>query len=72
MPPSARGEDLVQIQVAPGIAVTAESLLDARIAIVREADLEQGRTRAMHDAFYHGLSAREQRDAPWTEGGNPG
>lgn len=62
--PHARGEDLVQIQVAPGIAVTPESLLDARVAIVRDADLENGRTRTMHDSFYRDLSAREEREAP--------
>ena len=55
-----RGPDLVQIEVAPGIAVTPESLLDARAAIVRSADLEGGTTRAMHDLFFENLTRREE------------
>lgn len=64
MPEHARGEALVQIEVAQGIAVTPESLMEARLAIVREAGLENGSTRAMHDIFYRSLSAREEREAP--------
>lgn len=64
MPEGARGEDLVQIEVGPGVAITPESLLDARLAIVREADLESGRTRTLHDIFFADLSEREQREAP--------
>lgn len=59
-PENRRGEDLVQIEVAPGLAVTPETLLDARLAIVRTADLENGRTRPMHDDFFAGLTAREE------------
>jgi RNA polymerase sigma-70 factor (ECF subfamily) len=55
-----RGADLVQIEVGPGVAVTQENLFDARIAIVRAADLEDGRTRTMHDLFYENLSIREE------------
>jgi RNA polymerase sigma-70 factor, ECF subfamily len=55
-----KGDDLVQITVKPGIAVTPENLLDARIAIVREADLEDGKSRPMHDVFYASLTEREQ------------
>src|SRR6204780_409286 len=51
-----RGADLVQIEVAPGVAVTADNLFDARLGIVREADLESGRTRTMHDLFFQNLS----------------
>jgi RNA polymerase sigma-70 factor, ECF subfamily len=54
-----KGEELVQITVAPGIPVSPESLLDARLAIVRNADLENGRSRPMHDLFYAGLCDRE-------------
>jgi RNA polymerase sigma-70 factor, ECF subfamily len=54
------GADLVQIEVAPGVALNAENLLDARLAIVREADLEGGRTRPVHDMFYGSLTAREE------------
>jgi RNA polymerase sigma-70 factor (ECF subfamily) len=55
-----RGPDLVQIQVAPGLAVNAESLFDARVAIVRNADLETGRTRVVHDLFFGSLASREE------------
>jgi RNA polymerase sigma-70 factor, ECF subfamily len=56
-----RGPDLVAIEVAPGVAINSESLFDARLAIVREADLPAGRTRAMHDLFFESLSAREEK-----------
>lgn len=59
-PPANRGADLVAITVRPGIAVTPESLLDARLDIVREAPLESGKTRVMHDMFFKGLGAREE------------
>ena len=55
-----RGPDLVQIQVAPGVTVNAESLFDARVAIVRNADLETGRTRVVHDLFFGSLASREE------------
>lgn len=55
-----RGADLVQIEVAPGVAVNYENLFDARLAIVRDAYLEGGRTRAMHDLFFENLSEREE------------
>ena len=55
-----RGADLVQIEVAPGVAMNAENLFDARLAIVRDADLETGRTRVVHDLFYSSLAAREE------------
>src|ERR1700730_4363867 len=53
-----RGPDLVQIEVGPGVAVSPENLFDARLAIVRDADLEDGRTRAMHDVFFRQVSHR--------------
>jgi RNA polymerase sigma-70 factor (ECF subfamily) len=55
-----RGPDLVQIEVAPGLTVSAENLFDARLAMVRDADLEGGRTRAMHDLFFDSLTRREE------------
>jgi RNA polymerase sigma-70 factor (ECF subfamily) len=54
-----RGPDLVQIEVAPGVAVNPENLFDARLRIVRGADLENGRTRAMHDVFFQQVARRE-------------
>ena len=60
VPEGHRGAPLIQIEVSPGMAVTPENLFEARIAIVREADLENGRTRAMHDLFYAGISEREE------------
>lgn len=55
-----RGPDLVQIQVAPGVALSAENLFDERLAIVRDTDLATGRTRTMHDMFFASLSDREE------------
>ena len=55
-----RGADLVQIEVAPGIAMNAQNLFDARLTIVRDADLETGRTRAMHDLFFSSMAQREE------------
>jgi RNA polymerase sigma-70 factor, ECF subfamily len=63
VPEANRGAPLVQIEVAPGMAVTPENLFEARLAIVREADLESGKTRAMHDLFYQGISGREEKSA---------
>ncbi len=59
-PEGHRGEDLVQIQVAPGVAVTPETLFDARLKIVHEADLEAGRTRTLHDMFFANLTHQEE------------
>ena len=42
-PAGHHGAELVQIEVAPGVAMNAENLFDARLAIVRDADLETGR-----------------------------
>jgi RNA polymerase sigma-70 factor (ECF subfamily) len=55
-----RGENLVQIEVAPGVAINPESLFDARAAIVRNTNLESGSTRAMHDMFYQNVVRREE------------
>ncbi|MFY9610680.1 MAG: RNA polymerase sigma factor [Blastocatellia bacterium] len=61
VPEGHRGTPLVQIELAPGMAVTPENLFEARLAIVRGADLEDGKTRAMHDLFYEGISEREEK-----------
>lgn len=61
VPESHRGSALVQIEVAPGVAVTPENLFEARLSIVRDADLESGKTRPMHDLFYQGISQREEK-----------
>ncbi|MFZ3217954.1 MAG: RNA polymerase sigma factor [Candidatus Acidiferrales bacterium] len=55
-----RGADLVQIEVAPGVALNAENLFDARLAIVRGGDLEDGKTRVVHDFFFGDLARREE------------
>ncbi|MGB8836219.1 MAG: RNA polymerase sigma factor [Candidatus Acidiferrales bacterium] len=60
VPDGHRGADLVEIEVAPGVAMNAENLFDARLGIVRDADLETGRTRVLHDAFYSSLDKREE------------
>jgi RNA polymerase sigma-70 factor (ECF subfamily) len=59
-PDGHHGPELVQIEVAPGVAMNAESLFDARLAIVRDVDLETGRTRVLHDVFYGSLTKREE------------
>jgi hypothetical protein len=59
-PEANRGPDLVQIEVTPGLSVTSENLFDARLAIVRAADLEEGGSRALHDLFYERTTQREQ------------
>ena len=59
-PEGHRGPDLVQIEVAPGVAMNAENLFDARLAIVREADLATGRSKVLHDVFYSRLAEREE------------
>jgi RNA polymerase sigma-70 factor (ECF subfamily) len=55
-----RGANLVQIEVAPGVAMNAENLFDARLEIVSGADLATGRTRVVHDLFYSSLAQREE------------
>ncbi|MFZ0519395.1 MAG: RNA polymerase sigma factor [Candidatus Acidiferrales bacterium] len=59
-PAGHHGPELVQIEVAPGVAMNAKNLFDARLAIVRDVDLETGRTRALHDVFYESLTKREE------------
>jgi RNA polymerase sigma-70 factor (ECF subfamily) len=58
-PESNRGADLVSIEVAPGVAVTPDSLFDARCRIAADADLAEGRSASLHRWFYHGIDARE-------------
>ena len=40
--------------------MSPENLFDARLAIVRDADLENGSTRSMHDVFFKQISHREE------------
>ena len=54
------GQELVQIEVAPGVEVTPESLFDARLNIVRETGFPESKTRKMHDRFFEGLTQREE------------
>lgn len=54
------GPDLVQIEVAPGVTLSAQNLFDERLSITRVADLENGRTRTMHDMFFASLADREE------------
>ena len=55
-PPRNQGPDLVQIEVMPGVAITPESLFEARLEIVRTADLEEGRTRKLHEDFFDAVT----------------
>jgi RNA polymerase sigma-70 factor (ECF subfamily) len=64
-PEERRGPDLIQIQVGPGVAVTADSLLDARLAIVRDADLVGGPTHALHDWFFGATARLEEQGVPF-------
>lgn len=57
------GQELVQIEVAPGVEVTPESLFDARLNIVREAGFPETKSGRMHDLFFEGLSRREEGHA---------
>lgn len=58
--PGHNGDELVQIEVAPGIGVTPDSLFDSRLSIVRQAGFPESKTRGMHDAFFEGLTRREE------------
>jgi RNA polymerase sigma-70 factor (ECF subfamily) len=54
------GQELIQIEVAPGVDVTPESLFDARLKIVRETGFPVSKTRKMHDLFFEGITRREE------------
>lgn len=60
-PEANRGPDLVQIEVKPGVALTPDALFDVRLEIVRSADLENGRTRPLHDLFFEQLTGHEEQ-----------
>lgn len=60
-PAQNRGADLVQIELRPGVLVSAESLLDGRLAVVRETELGYGRTEPLHATFFAGLTAQEEK-----------
>lgn len=59
VPSAHRGADLERITVKSGVPVTPETLFDARLKIVREADLEEGRSRTFHRWFFEGLTHQE-------------
>jgi RNA polymerase sigma-70 factor (ECF subfamily) len=61
VPEQHRGSQLVQITVAPGVDLTPDNLFDARLQIVRKADLENGRSRAVHRSFYLAIATQEQK-----------
>lgn len=52
-PPDKRGEDLVSLQLGEDVA----SVLDARLAIVREAALEDGKSSDLHRRFFDDMNA---------------
>ena len=56
-PSSNQAPDLVQIEVQPGVAVSPESLFEARLEIVRTADIEEGRARKLHEDFFDAVTA---------------
>ena len=59
-PEGHRGQDLVQIEVARGVSVSPESLFEARIRIVCDAEFPHSASRALHDLFSRALSQREE------------
>lgn len=61
--PGHSAQELVQIEVAPGVDVTPDSLFDARLKIVRETGFPESKTRKMHDLFFDGLTHREENRA---------
>jgi len=64
-PAANRGADLVQITVKPGMAITPDSLLEARLEIVRTADLEDGRSQRLHTYFFEGMTRQEEAGTPF-------
>lgn len=60
-PQANRGADLVQIELRPGVTVSAEALLDARLSVVRAVELGFGATDPLHAAFFAGLTAQEEK-----------
>jgi RNA polymerase sigma-70 factor (ECF subfamily) len=58
-PEGHRGENIEQIQPEGGVVESPDSLLDARLKIVREADLEGGTSRQFHRWFFDGLTHQE-------------
>lgn len=66
-PAEHRGQDLVQIEVAPGQALTPDNLFEARLEVVRAARLDDGSARAMHDAFFAAIAIREERQTDGRE-----
>jgi RNA polymerase sigma-70 factor, ECF subfamily len=58
--PGHNGHALVQIEVAPGVDLTPDSLFAARLAIVRDTGFPESKTRKMHDLFFEGLTRREE------------
>jgi RNA polymerase sigma-70 factor, ECF subfamily len=58
--PDHSGKELIQIEVAPGVEVTPDSLFDSRLAIVRGSGFPESKTRKMHDLFFEGLTRREE------------
>lgn len=59
-PEGHRGPDMVQIEVAPGKAVSPENLFDARLEILKDADLEEGPTHTLHQQFFISVGGREE------------
>ncbi len=58
--PGHNGQELVQIEVVPGVEVSPESLFDARLNIVRDSGFPESKTSKMHDLFLEGLTRREE------------
>lgn len=59
LPRSHRGRAFPGLFSEAGVPETGETLLDARIRIVRKADLEEGRCRAYHRLLFDGFTHQE-------------
>jgi RNA polymerase sigma-70 factor (ECF subfamily) len=60
-PEGSQGELITRIEPAVGPhRDLAEALLDGRIAIAKAANLENGRSAGLHDAFFHSIAAQEE------------
>ena len=59
-PEGHKGADLVSIEVLAGAPRTPEALLEARLLIAKNADLEDGSSSKLHTLFFEWLTRQEE------------
>lgn len=59
-PDGHKGDDFVSIEALAGMARTPETLLDARMAIAKAANLEYGTSSTLHTLFFESLTRQEE------------